>query len=127
MTRIAGSTFGDVPKAKALERIELISAALSVGNSATFEAVYDALAAIARKGAPAPEDFAAGALASVLSSSVLGVSAYIHYNNDPTFKRRVDDMVESVGTAARNYFGGANAAQPSQHDLESNLPDRTAS
>ncbi|MBR7963681.1 hypothetical protein KDW41_25000 [Burkholderia vietnamiensis] len=127
MTRIAGSTFGDVPKTEALERIALISGALSIGNGATLGAVYDALAAIAREGTPAPEDFAAGALAGVLSSSVLGASAYIYYNNDPTFKRRVDGLVQSVHTAARDYFGGANVAPSNQYDLERNMPGRTAS
>ncbi|PRD96966.1 hypothetical protein C6P77_23830 [Burkholderia ambifaria] len=126
VTRIAGSTFGDVPKNEALARIALISGALSVGNNAGLGAIYTALGAIARKGTPAPQDFAAGALAGVLSSSVLGASAYVYYTCDPIFKQRVDDIVKSVHTAARNYFGSANAARPGQYDLESNLPGRPA-
>jgi hypothetical protein len=125
--QISRTTFGDVPKDEALKRIALISGALSVSNSAALEALYTTLAAKALREAPTPQDFAVGAAAGVLSSGILGASAYFYYHNDPSFRQTVDAVIQSLHTATRTFLGRSGAAHANQLDLENNVPSNPTS
>ena len=102
--RMARSTFGAESKEEALNRIELVSAALSVGNSTALQALYTALAAKGVKQTATAHDFAVGAAAGMLSSGILSASAVFFYRTDSDFKAKVDRLLQPLCAAVRTVW-----------------------
>jgi hypothetical protein len=118
--QMSRNAFGTVSKDETLTKIRLVSAALSTGHGAALEALYTTLAAKALKQTPTAQEFAVGAAAGLISSGILGASAYLLYRNDPSFREGVDGLIQPLRTAIPNFLNrsGTNTANPL--DLENN-------
>ena len=97
--------FGESSKQEALERIQLVSAALSVGNSAALQTLYTTLAAKGLKQPPTAQDFAVGAAAGIISSGILSASAVYFYRTDGVFRAKVDRLLQPLYAGARSAWG----------------------